>query len=127
MKTIWALCKAQGVKWVAQTTILPKTTSTDAFVSTANQTPASGFEPGGVRDQLNAQIKADALARANGLDDVVDVASAVQDSALPNRWGAPGGVAQTADGTHPYPSACIAAAAVVRARLAATSLFVGGV
>ena len=62
-----------------------------------------------MRDQLNAQIKADAAAKANGLDDVIDIAAAVQDSALPNRWAAPGGVAQTADGTHPYPSACIAA------------------
>lgn len=127
LKTIWALAKAQGVKWVAQSTILPKTTSTDAFVTTANQTPAAGFEPGGVRDQLNAQIKADAAAKANGLDDVIDIAAAVQDVTLPSRWAAPGGVAQTADGTHPYPSACVAAAAVVRSKLAATPLFVGGV
>lgn len=127
LKTIWALCKAQGVKWVIQTTLPPKTTSTDAFATTANQTPAAGFEPGGIRDQLNAQIKADALARANGLDDVMDVAAALQDGTLPNRWAAPGGVAQTADGTHPSAQACIAGAAVVRAKLAATPLFVGGV
>lgn len=75
----------------------------------ASNTPVSGFEPGGKRDQYCAWL----LAGADGLiDDVIDVRSAVEDPANPGKW-LPSLLPP--DGVHPTTAGHVAMAAIVNA------------
>jgi lysophospholipase L1-like esterase len=101
LQTIWAALKSNGARYVIQTTILPRTTSTDSFVTAVNQTPRSGFATNATRTTLNNSINSN--VGANGLDAVFDLLAVVQDPTLTDRWIATlgGGIAATGDGTHP--------------------------
>lgn len=76
--------------------ILPRTTSTDSWATIENQTPATGFEPGGVRDVVNTWIAASGRA--------IDAISAVS---IGSAW-IPG---FSSDGTHPTDAAAYTAIA----------------
>jgi len=108
----WTAMKGAGLK-VKQTLITPDTSSTDNWATAANQTPRTGFEVGGIRDQLNAWIK----TNPNGLlDGYIDIPSAVEDQANPGKWKTNGtAFAWTPDGTHFTNTARDAAIPVVRA------------
>lgn len=85
---------------VHQMAILPRTTSTDSWATAANQTPATGFGVGGVRDQLNAWFLEKV---ADGtIDSVIDCCSAVEDPANHAKWITNGTANYpTSDGVHP--------------------------
>jgi lysophospholipase L1-like esterase len=100
LQTIWQAAKAAGVRRVAQTLIIPRTTSTDSWATAANQTPVSGFATGSTRDQLNAWIKAQ--VGQGLLDGYIDPNPQVEDQANLGKWQTNGTASfATTDGTHP--------------------------
>ena len=80
-----------GISRIYVALILPRTTSTDGFVTTANQTPLSGFGAGEAREAMNAWFLAGADGYVTG---VVDTLTGVASGAV---WL--GGA--TTDGAHP--------------------------
>jgi len=96
--TAWAAMKTRGGR-VWQILIIPRTTSTDNWATAANQTPVSGFAVGGIRDQLNTWIKAQAGALIDGY---IDLNVYLEDQAHPGAF-VTNGTAQfyTLDGIHP--------------------------
>ena len=109
---LWASFRARGQRIYA-TTLLPRTTSTDAWATTANQTVFSAaYAVGGIRDQYNAWLLTKA---ADGtIDGVIDVCPAVESASAPSKWQ-PG---LTADGTHPVSAGHIAMASIAGAKMA---------
>jgi lysophospholipase L1-like esterase len=102
---IWGIARASGVKTIYQVLILPRGGSQDGFASAEGQRPARGFEPGGVRDQLNQWIIATAGAAGSPLSGYIDPNPGVEDPAHHGRWIANGTPRYcTADGTHPSPA-----------------------
>lgn len=125
--TIWQRLIRTGVR-VRQTTITPRTTSTDSFATPGGQTPVAGFTVGGVRQQFNDWLR-DGAPMLNGaavatgssaagtlragatghpLVGFIDVADAVESARNSGVWKA----SYTNDGIHPYgdtPRAAIAA------------------
>jgi hypothetical protein len=101
LKTAWTLMHANGIQYIYQTTLTPRTTSTDGWATDANQTAYdSNFAPGGPRDQLNALIRA--AVGANFLTDYIDVAAQVQASDNIDIWLTNGTHGYcTSDGLHP--------------------------
>lgn len=96
--TTWAAARAAGIQHITRTTLTPQTNSSDAWATLANQTTKTGFEPGGVRDQLNAWFPTKV---ADGtIDAVCDVAAVCQDATTPWKWRVDLGT-PTVDGTHP--------------------------
>jgi hypothetical protein len=109
----WAWLKAQGMR-VYWTTITPRTTSTDAFATTANQTPVAGA--GAPRAALNDWLRAGAPVNGSGayvapgtlgsvpsplLAGVVDIAGLVESSVNSGVWNP----ADVFDGVHPSTTA----------------------
>jgi lysophospholipase L1-like esterase len=90
-------------KWFAgkrfyQCTLLPRTTSTDSFITETNQTPVATDS---VRAAFNDQLRLGALTTR--FDGILDVDQIVQNSYIGRKWKAFGTTtnALTADGTHP--------------------------
>lgn len=81
--------RSQGIVKVYAAKILPRTTSTDSWATEENQTPMTGFEPGGVRDVVNAWFVSSGLF--NG---VLDTCTPVANGSV---WKA----SKTTDGAHP--------------------------
>lgn len=99
---------------VAQTLIMPRTTSTDSWATAANQTPIAGFTVGGVRDQFNSWVK----AQVGGglLDAYIDVNQYVEDQSNSGKWITNGTANYpTTDGIHPSTALHILAAQSVNA------------
>lgn len=86
---------ARGVK-VYGATILPRTTSTDSWATTGNQTPVTGMGAGGAsnRGLYNAWIRAGADGLISGYLELADAVESSRDSGV---WAA----GNTADGIHP--------------------------
>ncbi len=84
---------------VSASTIVPRTTSTDSWSTTANQTPLSGFELGGHRDQYNADIQDGTI----DLDwSAVNADMSLRDNVTTDAWAVPiSGADYTNDGIHP--------------------------
>lgn len=99
LRANWVAMKMAGLK-VYQTLISPSVDTTDTYITTANQTPRAGFEPGGIRDQLNAMILA---AVGDGvLDGVIDPNPYWEDPANHGKWPINGSANYaTTDGIHP--------------------------
>jgi hypothetical protein len=101
LEAAWTLMHADGIQYIYQTTLTPRTTSTDGWATGANQTAYdANFVPGGPRDQLNVLIKA--AVGTNFLTNYIDVAAQVQASDNIDIWltnGTPGYC--TSDGLHP--------------------------
>lgn len=98
LRTIWAGLAAAGVR-VEQMLLLPKTTSTDSWVTSANQTPVTGFALAGNRDTVNTQIASDVSAGTFFVAATLDFAADVSDIVTPdpNKWAN----SATTDGVHP--------------------------
>lgn len=93
-----------SIKWVVQQLVIPRATSTDSFLTLANQTPIAGFETGGTkRDPYNAGIIAN--VGSNGLDAYVDFNGAVADPSALDKWlvNNVNTFYSTTDGVHPSP------------------------
>jgi lysophospholipase L1-like esterase len=92
---LWGFAKKRG-KYTAQSLIMPRVSGT--YATPAGQTPLTGFGVGGLRDQINAWIKAQ--VGQGLLDAVIDPNPYVEDPANPGKWATDAG-ALTADGVHP--------------------------
>jgi len=93
LKVIWAFGRQLGMK-VVQTTITPKSNSTDSWATVANQTvPSASVEA--IRVQLNTWIR----TTPSGIVNYVDMADAVESGRNSGLWAA--APAKTADGLHP--------------------------
>lgn len=109
--TAWMSLSRYGVK-IYQVKILPRTTSTDSWVTAANQSYVTGFAPGGLRDQLNAWF----LTQVGvSIDGVIDTSQYVEDQANLGKWKTDGSTANltTSDGLHLSPNGASLAAAGV--------------
>lgn len=97
---------------VTQTLMPPSTSSTDNWATAANQTPTSGFAAGGVRDQLNAWIIAQ--AGQGLLDAYVNLNVYWEDQSNPNKWVTNGSNNYaTSDGVHPSAALHLLASAAI--------------
>jgi len=106
---VWGLLGRSGSR-VWQTTQRPKSASTDAWATKANQTPTSpAYAVGGVRDTWNAWLRGGASTVIQGktltagqsghpLTGVADISYALEDQADQFYYRSPG---YTTDGTHP--------------------------
>ncbi|MEO8614089.1 MAG: SGNH/GDSL hydrolase family protein, partial [Luteolibacter sp.] len=84
VNTIWSLARAAGVQKIIRTKLMPRTTSTDNWMSLAGQTPRPEWGSGGKRDTINAGF---ATALANGkIDVVLDTHAVLADSTDNSRW-----------------------------------------
>lgn len=108
--TIWAEARAYGLR-IYQVLIYPRTTSTDnTWSNAANQGYQSGFEPGGIREQLNAWIRAKALDGT--IDGIIDPLPYVADPNDTTKYITNGTAnATTTDGIHPTTTVTLSAMA----------------
>lgn len=95
--------KAAGVRYVFLTTITPYTSSTDSYVTVANQTALDATVPT-VSQQYNTLLASLSDSRVDG---VIDQSVLVRDGTTPSKWAAPGGLAYTGDGLHPFGRATV--------------------
>ena len=92
LQTIYARLRTLGINRIYQTTITPRTTSTDSWTTVNNQTTTNVTHEA-ERVTLNAWIRAN-TAGISGFFEVADVVESARDS---GRWKA----GATADGIHP--------------------------
>ena len=59
---IWATMKTNGIKKIIRTKFIARTTSTDNWATTANQTIPTGYGPGEYTDQFNAWLPSQVAA-----------------------------------------------------------------
>jgi lysophospholipase L1-like esterase len=111
LEDIWEMARtARPASHLAQIAFAPKTDSTDAWATVANQTPRPGFAAaGGDWYAANATMAADPR-----LDGFVNVRSAMVDATAVDKWKAPGA---TTDGTHPSSTIHVAMASAFAAIL----------
>jgi lysophospholipase L1-like esterase len=106
--------RAAGVQKIIRPAILPRTLSSDNWLTAANQTYQHvAWQPGGVVDQANAWF---AAKLAGGTVDFVPVFPELLDATTPQKWKSDGRTPNlsTIDGTHPsVPGQALMAAKVV--------------
>lgn len=106
---IAANLRALGVQKVICVTIPPRTTSTDSFATTVNQTPinaAFAAGAGSPRGIMNAWMRGGGGGSYDGYIDLADAVESARDSGV---WA----VGNTADGIHPLNVAVTSIAAVI--------------
>lgn len=99
--------RALGFSRILVPTLAPRTTSTDSFATTANQTIDATRSPR--ITTLNGYLRAGQLTGAT----VVDQGAMVQDPTDPQKWRCDLGFASTSDGTHETPQAIVYCAALL--------------
>ena len=116
LDTIWTMARNAGVQKIIRTKLMPRTASTDAWATLANQTPNTGWQTGGKRDTINAGFQ---TALANGkIDILLDTLAVLGDPADPSRWLTNGTAKYTSsDGTHVSPAGNALLAGPLRAAL----------
>lgn len=102
LRLLWASLKNGGISHVSQTLCVPKTTSTDSWATSGNQTVVTNFGDGSTRDTINGFIVAD--EGTNSLDEVIDFRSMIEDGSDHTKWRSDGSTAfgWTRDGLHPF-------------------------
>ncbi len=88
--TLYARLRSLGIRRIYQTTITPRTTSTDSWATVGNQTPHANEA---ARVTVNNWIRAN-TAGIEGFFEIADIVESARDS---GRWKA----GYTADGLHP--------------------------
>lgn len=103
LESIWTAARNAGVQKIIRTRLMPRTISTDSWATLANQTPNTGWEAGGKRDNVNAGLQT-ALS-AGKIDILFDSLSVLADPSDFNRW-LTNNTSQyvTTDGTHISPA-----------------------
>lgn len=91
------LCYARGVKRIAWTDILPRTTSTDSWATAGNQTKGSPYQTGGAAATYMAAVPS-TLGLVTGPDAFIAVQDTVKDAGDAWLWKSP---SWTTDGIHP--------------------------
>jgi lysophospholipase L1-like esterase len=97
LSNIWEALHVRGVKQIYQTTIVPRTTSTDNWATTTNQTPTKAATSGGpdsTRTLLNEWIRSKPSPYLAG---IIDIAPATEYGVNTGLW-LPN---KTPDGIHP--------------------------
>lgn len=107
LSAIWQIFVDRGCV-VYQGTLTPRTTSTDTWATTANQTPEANYGASSTRTQLNDWIR----TIPSPLTGYIEVADAVESARNSGLWKAPD---YTADGVHPRDTGHAAIAAIVPA------------
>jgi lysophospholipase L1-like esterase len=92
LTTLYARLASLGIRRIYQTTITPRTTSTDSWATTTNQTTSNSTDESN-RRSINAWIRANTAGIA-GYFEVTDIVETARDSGI---WKA----GTTADGIHP--------------------------
>lgn len=113
---IWSAARAAGVQKIIRTRLMPRTTSTDSWITLAGQTPNTGWEAGGKRDAINTGLQ---TALVDGkIDLLLDTIAVLSAPADANRWLVNGTAKYaTADGTHLGPAGNALLAPSLRAAL----------
>lgn len=96
LQSMWKALKMRGLR-VYQTTITPRTTSTDAWTTTSGQTPINSYTSGGPSSQRTLLNKWIRSQPSPYLDGVIDVAALVESDLNSGLW-IPN---KTPDGIHP--------------------------
>lgn len=96
--TIVGWARARGMK-IAIPTITPRSTSTDGFITTGNQTEVNAGSGGLLRKQANTWIRAGAGGLCDLVIEVADVVETARDSGIWKADANPG--PYTVDGLHP--------------------------
>ena len=113
---IWAAMRAAGYTTIIRTRLLSSTTSTDLYLTTANQTYASAAwtPPAGDKPTFDAWALGK-LGAADGPTHYIDF-PAVHDATLNYKWAVDGVTTRlmTSDGLHPSPNAAALMAADMR-------------
>lgn len=91
------LLYARGVKRVAWTDIIPRTTSTDSWATAGNQTKVSAFQTGQAAATFMTSAAA-AVGLVTGPDALIAVQATVKDASDAWLWNSP---SWTSDGVHP--------------------------
>lgn len=110
---VYTNLNSQGITRITQSLLLPKTTSTDGWSTTANQTVSAGWGSGELAEQYNNWIISGGSGYLQGYIDTVDA----RDTVDPYKWKVGGA---TSDGVHPTTSIHILLAVKARAKVAAT-------
>lgn len=98
MQEAWAHARIFGLT-IGAMTLPPRTTSTDSWATTANQTVVAGYASNSIRGEINAWLREQLAAGA--IDFLVDVSGQVTNtSGDPDKWNA----GATYDGTHYTPA-----------------------
>lgn len=121
-ESVIALVKGQGIKWIIQSGLFPRTSSTDQYVTLANQTPNAGWAPGQVAQQINAYLAGLVGTSIDGYYEPTPV----RDAGEPTKWAVNGAALYMVDsiGTHPQPVGHTAMATPLRAIVDATVPFI---
>lgn len=100
IQATWAMMYGQGVQKILRGPIQPRATSTDSFVTLANQTPLVGWGPGDLMDQINAWSLTQ-IGVAGGVTAYVDILTPSSDPSNIHAWKTNGTVHfYTHDGVH---------------------------
>lgn len=125
-RTIAQRMKAAGVRKVLVASCDPQTVAAGSdWSNAANQsfTGLAMFDPTGthIRQDYNAQMAADAAAKANNIDGYIDFTT-VTDDGTTGKWASAGGTqAMTTDGIHELPAMEIMKANIARAAILAVA------
>lgn len=113
--TLWGILKSNGIQKIIKTNMIARTSSTDSWITGANQSPILMWQTGELRYQLEnywAAKLADSTIQAT-----VDMA-ALRDGTLTQVWAANGATNYyTIDGLHPNTAGSIVAGAAIRAQM----------
>jgi lysophospholipase L1-like esterase len=96
--SLWSILRSGGIQKIIRTELLVRTTSTDNYATTANQTPNAGWANGGTTVQMNTWF-ASKLADTTINYYVSGLRAAVADGTATDRWAIP--KTYNADDVHP--------------------------
>jgi len=96
--SIWSTLRANGIEKIVRAKLIPDTTSTDTWQTTANQTPRTNMTAAGTAGQFNDWLD----TQSPSLIDLVLQHTSIRDSGDPYKWVVTGATNYaTSDGTHP--------------------------
>lgn len=102
IQAVWKLLTDQGLK-VFQTTMTPRTTSTDSFQTPGNQTPVKpSFGPTGVRSQANDWIRTVPTPLSGIFDITKGIESGLNSGAWATSLNGVDSTRTTREGIHPW-------------------------
>lgn len=101
-KYLWSTLKFFGALKVIRTKLLPRTSSTDSWATTANQTVVSGWDAGKNSETFNGWL---VTYQGSGYVDYVSAQDSIRDGTTPQKFKVDGTAFKyTPDGLHPSAS-----------------------
>jgi hypothetical protein len=112
LETIWAALKTAGIQKIIRTKLMPRSTSTDDWATTANQTAYPGWRSGEAPDIMNAWFDTKV---ADGTLYAAVAFPAIADTVDPYKWAVNGTADyMTDDGAHVTPHSAEVMAVTLR-------------